>query len=333
LIDIEVDVAARRIGGHDAFKAMLLRFRQKYPNISPYFICDSLWGSFELAKFVVENGAFATFSMPKKTWPWLHESLIYDCPIDAGRCAYIPEYSALYSAFNIVNDKGENKTIKTLTTAFTTSPKENGESKVSYISRERVNGDGSIEYYTVYSDGDRNWQSATDFVDDDATVTLEFLDFVDEGRLASAFQSYSVAQLSGMCKTNSWKTSGTKLELQQRIAQKLWKLKADDKTWDESCFTTAIGPHGSGDESLPGEIRKYYTRRYKVIDQFDQYLAEIALPYKFGRWESDYLFWLIEICVVEAWAAWCEYKEERTPIKAFAASLHEDLIEFLGNPL
>src|SRR5688572_17556777 len=106
------------MGSHEAFRAMLLRFRHQYPTVHPYFICDSAWGSFELLKFANENQCFVTLSMPKKTWPWLHEALSFDSPLEAGRSAYIPEHKAIYSAYNIVNDKGENKTIKTRTNAF-----------------------------------------------------------------------------------------------------------------------------------------------------------------------------------------------------------------------
>ena len=84
-----------------------------------------------------------------------------------------------------------------------------------------------------------------------------------------------------------------------------------------------------GGDSIPGRVRAYYTKHYKVIDQFDQYLAEIRLPYKFMRWELSYMWWLIEICIVEAWVAWCEYKSERIPVKKFVSLLLQCIVDYI----
>lgn len=42
------------------------------------------------------------------------------------------------------------------------------------------------------------------------------------------------------------------------------------------------------------------------------------------------MWWLVDVCVVEAWAAWCEYKEQREPLKEFVARLLEEMLVFIN---
>lgn len=221
---------------------MLTRFRSKYPAVHPFFICDSAWGSFELLKFVKENGANATFSMPKKTWPWLSEALVYGAPYDSGRAAYIPECDAIYSAYNILNDKGEPKTIKTLTSSMQFRFDVDMEIEVMYITQKRRSSADTLEFLTTWSNGKQEWLDPSHFIDDDGTVTRAWLDFVDPDDLQASFSQFSKSQLEVMCHANNWKTSGNKFDLQSRISRHLIELKASTLDWAEDNLKSILGP-------------------------------------------------------------------------------------------
>lgn len=97
------------------------------------------------------------------------------------------------------------------------------------------------------------------------------------------------------------------------------------------CFLPSLCLFSLGEDSAPGQLRRFYTARYKMIDQFDRLLAEIRLKYKFKRWETSYLWWLIEISVVESYVAWCEYYEQRVPLKAHLKEFVAELVDYISS--
>src|SRR3546814_4852990 len=64
------------------------------------------------------HGVCVTFSMSTKVWGWLPQSLAFGTPLESGRIAYIPEIKSLYSLYTTKNEKGEERRVKTLSSAF-----------------------------------------------------------------------------------------------------------------------------------------------------------------------------------------------------------------------
>lgn len=205
LIDIEVDVLEKRMSPHEAFKASLSRFRSEHPDSHPNVMADNAWGSFELIKWAREHGVHATLSMPKKTWPWLHEALAFGAPIESGRIAYIPDLQLLYSAYLTSNDRGELRTVKTLTSAFKFQLHSEGESEVSYVVERRKNASNRYEYHTIWSDGSDDWQPATSFMDEDGTFTNAWLEVADKNDVMDAICDLTIAELETICEAKAWK--------------------------------------------------------------------------------------------------------------------------------
>jgi hypothetical protein len=80
-------------------------------------------------------------------------------------------------------------------------------------------------------------------------------------------------------------------------------------------FLASVHRTSHGEESNAGLVRRL--------------LAEIRLDYKFARWKTSYLWWIIEIAVVEAYVAWCEYHEQRVPLKNFLKGMVEELVTYI----
>jgi hypothetical protein len=178
--------------------------------------------------------------MSKKTWPSLSPALAYGTPLNAGRAVYVPEYKSIYSAFTIVNDKKEPKTIKVLTNAFEWRLQEETEVTVSYVTDKRRSDAGVLAYCTTFTDGSISWLPASNFIDDDGTCTIAWLEFTD---LAEGFDEYTSSQLLFVCRHNNWKTSGSKADLQSRVIRHLMELKSTPIGWSEENLVSYLGSY------------------------------------------------------------------------------------------
>lgn len=90
-----------------------------------------------------------------------------------------------------------------------------------------------------------------------------------------------------------------------------------------------IGQPVVGETSSSGLIRRFYTRNYKALDQFDALWYACSYDYREASWQTSYLWAVILDCVINARSAWCEAHEERVPIKEFV----QELINEFGTAL
>jgi hypothetical protein len=249
-----VDVEGHRMNAHNSFRTCLTRFREQHQTIAPHVVADSAWGSFDLLDWARTHNIRGTLSMPKKTWAWLPESLTYGAPLDSGRIAFLPEFKYLYSAYNVINDKSEVRTVKTLTSAFSFQVSPESETEVAYVTERQRDDQGRYEYLTVWASGKSEWLPSSSFMDDDGTFTNAWLHFADESDVKEAISSLTVAELNLICTAQSWKvsfllsksdivqTSGNKADIQDRIVRHTMELKSKELEWAVDSFESLVGP-------------------------------------------------------------------------------------------
>lgn len=140
-------------------------------------------------------GAGATMSMPS-TKPFLWEMLAWQCPLDCGRTAFIPETGVLVSAFKAMKENGKDShVIKTIMSGAQIGPFDEEEETVTAVTARRHDDDGTVLYKTIFASGVSEWLSASSFINADGTVTDAWLAFVSESELRSAFTPFTKSQL------------------------------------------------------------------------------------------------------------------------------------------
>lgn len=127
--------------------------------------------------------------------PWLWELLDWNCGLDEGRLALVPEDNIVVSSFKVMSETGTLHQIKTISSGCVVEAQEEGEESVVKVSARRVADDGQLEYQTHFADGHSAWLLAGQFIDDDGTVNDAWLGFSNENDLEVAFGSFTLNQL------------------------------------------------------------------------------------------------------------------------------------------
>jgi hypothetical protein len=91
----------------------------------------------------------------------------------------------------------------------------------------------------------------------------------------------------------------------------------------------AVGSPASGEASVSGRIRRYYTNTYKSLDQFDQLWYECTYTKRDRAWETCYAWAVILDCFINARSAYCEYYEKTEPIKTFLRAVISEIRDSL----
>ena len=138
-------------------------------------------------------------------WARSGSALTFNCELESGRIAYIPGKDLLYSAYITPNERGEARTVKTLTSAFTFESDPEAELEVSYVTERRKLPNGRYEYHTFWANGTKSWEASTKFMDDDGTFTNPWLEFADEEDVMDAITGLKKAHLFKICHAQGWK--------------------------------------------------------------------------------------------------------------------------------
>ncbi len=134
-------------------------------------------------------------SMSSAVKPWLWEMLDWDCGLDQGRLASLPE-NIVVSSFKVMSETGTLHQIKTISSGCVVAPQgEVDEAVVRAVTARRETEEQQVEYATLFADGHFEWLLAAHFIDDDGTVNDAWLAFADRNDLHQAFGSYTLNQL------------------------------------------------------------------------------------------------------------------------------------------
>lgn len=135
-------------------------------------------------------------SVPATTKPFLWELLSWQCPLDCGRTAFIPESGILVSAFKALKENGKDfHVIKTIMSGASIGEFDAQEEAVTAVTDKRQEDDGTVLYKTTFASGEVQWLPASSFINDDGTVTDVWLAFASEGEVRSAFAPFTESQL------------------------------------------------------------------------------------------------------------------------------------------
>jgi hypothetical protein len=193
-LDFEPYLLDNQVSPQAAMMKMLERLRDRCPTLTPHLIVDSAFGSLEKLREIRALGAHATMSMPATSLKGVWELLDFNCGIDEGRMAYIPNEGIVISSFKVLTESRETHVIKTISTGCEIEEDPGDEEEVNFIlARREVNG--VFEYQTEFKDGKRKWLPPQAFIDDDATVNLTWLHYAQEEDLLQVFKTYTQSQL------------------------------------------------------------------------------------------------------------------------------------------
>lgn len=173
-----------------------------------HLVCDSAFGSFDEALYYHQNGVSVTYSMNSDPKAYLWDLLAFDCPSESGRVAVVPlaanGVTALASYYCAIDDKGKINDLRTLSTSFDWQDDLRDEDRVAGITGRRDDGNGGLEYDTLWATGKREWLPASSFMDDDGTFTVQFLQFAEERDIKAALDGLTVAQLEVICEAQNF---------------------------------------------------------------------------------------------------------------------------------
>ena len=201
--DFYFDMPGDRLGAHDALQRFATRRQALESARRFHWVADSAFASFDEIDRLAEQEATGTFSISKRTSPWLWEALGYDLGLNAGRTAWDAERGMALSAYRVLNDKNEVKLIKTISSGVRIIEGDE-EARVASVGERRLRR-GTIEYLTTFVDGTKEWLDAGSFISDDGSINFLWLEKAKEEDLNAHFSSLTVAQLEHVAESQNWK--------------------------------------------------------------------------------------------------------------------------------
>jgi Transposase IS4 len=197
VLDFEPYLLGNQIGPQEAMIRLHDRLRARHPEITPHLVVDSAFGSFERLLDIKQAGGEATMSMSSVHKPWLWEMLDWGCGIDEGRTAYAPNTGIVVSSFKVETEKRTTHQIKTISSGCEVALPDEQEAFVLRVTDRRKSpaAGNQFEYLAHFADGTSGWLHSQQFIDDDGTINISWLTFVDEDDLNIAFNSYTAEKL------------------------------------------------------------------------------------------------------------------------------------------
>lgn len=90
-----------------------------------------------------------------------------------------------------------------------------------------------------------------------------------------------------------------------------------------------VGDVANGEDSISGRIRRFYTKTYKSLDQFDQLWYECRYEKRDPSWLSCYTWAVVLDCVLNARSAYCENRGSVEPLKTFIVAIIKEIQEYV----
>jgi hypothetical protein len=194
VLDIEPYMLGNEVGAQEAMLRLHARLRTRRPHLRPHLVVDSAFGSFDRLDDINEAGGDATMSMASNVKSWLWEMLDWDCGIDEGRTAFLPDKNVLVTSFKVMSETQVEHQIKTISTGCEVEQDSEAQGIVLKVSARREAGD-QFEYLAHFVGGQSEWLLARSFIGDDGTTNISWLTFAKEDDLKSAFETFTLAQL------------------------------------------------------------------------------------------------------------------------------------------
>lgn len=195
VLDFEPYTLNNLVSAQDAMMALHSRLRRRKPSLKPHLVVDSAFGSFDRLRELQAAGGNATMSMVPTVKPWLWELLDYGCGVDEGRMASLPNDDLVISSFKVLTEAGNEHQIKTISSGCQLEPVADEEDIVAHVRDRREGNGGDTEYLTEFLDGHTDWLLARDFIDDDGTTNLAWLNFVESSDVEKAFTKFTHSEL------------------------------------------------------------------------------------------------------------------------------------------
>jgi hypothetical protein len=90
LIEFEPYIKGNKVSARGAARKLVSRFVEDHLELAPQFVMDAAFGSFSEIEYYRDIGAYITYSMNSRKNKWLWDLLLFDCPVNFGRCAIFP---------------------------------------------------------------------------------------------------------------------------------------------------------------------------------------------------------------------------------------------------
>jgi hypothetical protein len=194
ILDMEPIVPGNEPSAQEAMMTLFGRLRERFPQMTPHLVVDSAFGSFDRLDEIMQNHGNATMSMSPVVTRWLWELLNWDCGVDEGRAAFTADRRVVVGSYQVISEAGNWHQIKFISSGFPPVREPAGEEVVEAVLDRRERG-GMIEYYTRFADGTTKWLLPSQFIDEDGTCNLSWLNFVSKEDLEQAFSSYTLTEL------------------------------------------------------------------------------------------------------------------------------------------
>lgn len=355
VLDLEPYALDNQVTPQEAMMRLARRLRTRKPHLQPHLVVDAAFGSFDRLRELREVGTSpvsvlshshavglsATMSMAATVTPWLWDLLDWNCGVDEGRLALLPD-NIVVSSFKVMSETGTFHQIKTISSGCSVDGEELVEEEsVVRVSARRRTPDDQLEYETYFADGHTEWLLAGQFIDADGTVNDAWLAFSERNDLEEAFASFTLLQLKvprppsplllpslqEMSAAQGWKSTGDKPRLLKRVVKRLLAASAGPDAL-KSRVESSVG-RATSTEGPSAHLRRFYTNNFGVLDRFDRLWYEMRFVIRPRDWESHFAWSLLHAAVINARAAWCVAHEERVPIKTF---LHDLVASFAADP-
>lgn len=134
-------------------------------------------------------------SMPANVESCVWQLLNWNCGLNAGRSAYIPESGVIVNSFKVLSESTQKEhQIKTIMSGAEISPPDNGEEVVLKV-LERQEKNGKFVYKTKFASGEIRLLKARDFIDDSGDINAAWLGFAKADDLEAAIASFTESKL------------------------------------------------------------------------------------------------------------------------------------------
>lgn len=193
-LDFEPYVLENQVSAQDAMMILLSRLRQRKPHLKPHLVVDSAFGSFKKLKEITNVGGSATMSMAATVKPWLWELLDFKCGINEGRLAFLPDDNIVVSSFKVLTEAGKEHQIKTISSGCRLADACDAEEIVQKIVG-RTTKENTTLYETQFMDGRTRFLTAQQFIDEDGTINLSWLSFVNDSEIENALEYFTLDEL------------------------------------------------------------------------------------------------------------------------------------------
>lgn len=113
-----------------------------------------------------------------------------------------------------------------------------------------------------------------------------------------------------------------------RIVKKTLEAKKNSLEWHKTLMESEVSEVARGEDSTPGRLRRFYTKTYKSLDQFDQIWYDLCYSKRDKSWSTCYIWSVVLAAIVNSRSAYCEVHQLKEPAKDFSRNLIQEIQDY-----